>query len=131
MRVLVDTSVWSVALRPGRRHPAAGKLRHHIVTGSQVFLLGVILQEVLQGIRDPAECAAVYQDLAAFECLMLSCEDYREAAQLYRTCRAAGLSVGTVDVQIATAAIRHGCQLQSLDEDFRRMAEHCDLELLD
>ncbi len=53
MKVLVDTSVWSLALR--RRspaHPAATELRRLIVAG-RAALIGAIRQEVLSGIRDP------------------------------------------------------------------------------
>ncbi len=130
MRVLVDTSVWSIALKPGRSHPSASKLRHMIVTGDQVFLVGVIMQEVLQGLVENAVFDRVSRDLEAFEILPLDRQDYVEAAQLYRRCRAAGLTPGTVDCLLATAAQRHDCFLLTTDADFEAMTSHCDLRLL-
>jgi len=101
-----------------------------IVTGDQVFLVGIIVQEVLQGIVDPADFERVSRDLEAFELLPLERSDYLEAAQLYRRCRAAGISPGTIDCLLAIAAQRHDCYLLTSDADFAGIACHCDLRLL-
>ena len=54
MRVLVDTSVWSLALRRGApRHDAADELRR-LVGAGLAAIVGPIRQEVLSGIRDDA-----------------------------------------------------------------------------
>lgn len=53
MRVVVDTSVWSLALRrntPSQAMPVVNQLRDLIVDG-RVVLLGAVRQEVLSGIR--------------------------------------------------------------------------------
>ena len=52
MRILVDTSVWSLALRRngGAVHPEVKKLKNLILDGEQLFIIGLILQEILQGI---------------------------------------------------------------------------------
>lgn len=53
MSVLVDTSVWSLALRrksPSEDFPAIGCLQQ-LITNDQVVLLGVIRQEILSGRR--------------------------------------------------------------------------------
>lgn len=129
MRILVDSSIWSVSLRAGRSHPEAARLRHQVVTGSQVFLLGIILQEVLQGIREPQVTERVCQELSAFDFLPLGVADYQSASQLFKTCRTRGIAAGTIDCLIAAAAIRHDCRLHSLDEDFKRIASVSELEL--
>lgn len=129
MRILVDSTIWSVSLRAGRSHPEAARLRHQIVTGSQVYVLGIVLQEVLQGIQDPRESDMVFAEMSDFEMLSLTVEDYLAAAELHKTCRARGVSGGTIDCLIAAAAIGHKCRLHSLDDDFKRIARFSELEL--
>ena len=53
MRVLVDTSVWSLALRRDQhvRNPEAEELRR-LVAAHLVEMIGPIRQEVLSGVRD-------------------------------------------------------------------------------
>ena len=53
MRILVDTSVWSLALRRGgpAEHPAVSKLHRYLDTGEDLFLTVLILQEILQAFR--------------------------------------------------------------------------------
>lgn len=130
MRVLVDTSLWSVALKPGRSHPKAARLRHMLVTGDQIFLLGIILQEVLQGISDSSVAERVGKDLEPFDILRLERADYVEAARLYALCRSSGVTAGTVDCLIAVAAQRYDCFLFSLDQDFQAISAHFPLRLL-
>jgi len=54
MKVVVDTSVWSLALRRNRTQeepPQVLSLRE-LIADNRVSLLGVIRQEVLSGIRE-------------------------------------------------------------------------------
>ena len=53
MTFLVDTSVWSLSLRKDgpTTHPAVEKLQRLIVDAQHIVLLGIILQEILQGFK--------------------------------------------------------------------------------
>ncbi|MDM7997953.1 MAG: hypothetical protein QUT30_19965 [Acidobacteriota bacterium] len=55
MNILVDTSVWSLALRRDCPHDSQVVLRLKAVLkdGENVFTTGWILQELLQGFRGP------------------------------------------------------------------------------
>ena len=132
MRVIVDTSVWSLALRRGREpsHSAVRKLRLLLLADEDIALVGVILQEVLQGFRSDAIFRDMQRALAPFPILEPSRDIYIAAAQLKRTCAAAGVTASTVDCNIAATAIEHGCSLLSADKDFVRIARHSALELL-
>ena len=60
MRVIVDTSIWSLALtRQGHiQNPEAGTLKKIIQNGEDIYLIGIILQEIiLQGIRKAEDFA--------------------------------------------------------------------------
>ena len=95
MSVLVDTSVWSLALR--RDAPQEGaevrELRALLVEG-RVVMMGPVRQELLSGIRGEAQFRRLRARLHAFTDLTLTREDYEEAAVCYNQCRAAGVQGG-------------------------------------
>ena len=132
MRVLVDTSVWSLALRKRGPvdHPAVGGLSSLLHANENVFVTGLILQEVLQAFPSEAPFRNVVRHLEPFPLLELERSDYVHAAGLHRRCAAKGVSVSTADCQIAAAAIRHACLLLTADRDFERIARLSDLKLM-
>ena len=124
MRILVDTSVWSLALRRDRP-PDLREVRvlaELVERGEDLVLTGTILQEVLQGFIGGTRFRRLVEILDAFPLLDLGREDFVYAAELRNRCRAKGVQVTTVDAQIAAAAIRHECGLLSTDDDFRHVA---------
>ena len=131
MRVLVDTSVWSLSLRKGgpAKHPAVEKLAALLRANEDVVLTGLILQEILQGFRSDVAFRNVLRHLEPFPLLELDRRSCVAAASLHRRCAARGVSVTTVDCQIATAAIHYDCVLLSADRDFERIARLSDLKL--
>ena len=132
MSVVVDTSVWSLALR--RQSPSHNvhteKLRMLLKQGRPIVLPGVVLQEVLQGIRDPADFENVRQHLDVFPLLELSRDDYVAAAELRNSCHAQGVQASTIDFQIAAACVRNDCALLTADQDFEHIARVSTLQLL-
>jgi len=131
MRALVDTSVWSLCLRKHgpMEHPTVERLTSLLRAGEDVFLIGLILQEILQAFRSDSSFRRIARYLEPFPLLELERRDYIAAALLHRRCAAKGMSVSTADCQIAMAAIRHKCLLLSADKDFERVARISDLEL--
>ena len=118
MSLLVDTSVWSLALRrdrPSGREVDA--LRGGIERG-EVVLTGIILQEILQGFPNAERTRRLADHLAPFPLLALHRGDYVYAAEIRNKCRAKGVAISTVDAQIAAAAINHRCALLTADADF-------------
>lgn len=132
MRVLVDTSVWSLALRKGgpTDHPSVRKLGTILDHGEDVFLLGIILQEVLQGFRSERTAGRLSSRLEPFGLLPLERPDYVAAARLRRRCLSHGVTPSTIDSLIASAAIGHRCRLLTVDEDFEHIARVTRLKLL-
>jgi len=132
LRVLVDTSVWSLALRKQgpADHPAVEKLARLLRDGGDVFLTGTILQEILQAFRTEPTFRKMVRHFEPFPLLSVDRSDHIAAARLHRACAQKGVGASTIDCQIAVAAIRHGCALLSTDRDFERMASHCALVLV-
>jgi len=128
--ILVDTSVWSLALRRDRV-PASrevGALSAAIERGD-ACLTGAILQEVLQGFPDVSRTRRLVDYLAPFPLLALDRADYVYAAEIRNRCRVKGVALTTIDAQIAAAAIDHKCALLTTDRDFDAVARHFPLRL--
>ena len=131
MSLLVDTSVWSLALRKGgpAQHPAVESLSRALDDNDDIVVLGVILQEVLQAFRHPATAARVARYFEPFPILILRRRDYVDAARLHRRCAAKGISASTIDCQIAAASIASESALLTADRDFERIAKLAPLKL--
>ena len=132
MRVLVDTSVWSLALRKGgpADHASVERLTALLQGGEDVFVLGIILQEVLQGFRSERTADRLNRRLEPFELLPLERRHYVAAARLRRRCTSRGITPSTIDSMIASAAIAHRCRLLTADENFGHISRVTTLRLL-
>ncbi len=134
MSFIVDTSVWSLALRKSSLKPsdelAVQKLRKLIEYGEHIFLLGIILQEVLQGIKNHDQFVKVQKELSYYEVLKTDREDHVYAAGIFNTCRSKGVTASTVDFLIASVAIRNDCRLLTTDKDFGHIAKHSELQII-
>lgn len=129
--ILVDTSVWSRALRRDRvgASPEVEALSAAIERGD-ACLTGTILQEVLQGFPDVSRTRRLVDYLSPFPLLALHRGDYVYAAEIRNKCRVKGVAVSTVDAQIAAAAIDHNCGLLTSDKDFEAVARLFPLRLV-
>ncbi len=126
MKLLVDTSVWSLALRRPR---AAGlsveeqrftaQLTQAIQDG-RVVMIGPIRQELLSGIKEPAKFEKLKRALDPFRDEAVETSDYEHAAWLYNACRSRGVEAGTVDMLICAVATRRKWQVLSSDAGLNR-----------
>jgi len=127
---LVDTTVWIDYFGSGEG-PHAEALQRLIDEDEDVRLTGLVLTEVLQGIRKDSVLREVAARLAEFDLLEPEPEDYLEAAQVYRRCRRHGITPrSTVDCLLAALCLRRGAALLHRDRDFDHMAEVVALEVV-
>jgi len=123
MNVLVDTSVWSLALRR-RRSPPSGTTAaitrelELLIRHGRARLIGPIRQELLSGLSDPTQFTILRDRLRAFPDLPLETADFEEAAAFANQCRASGLQGSTVDFLICAIAARHDLSIFTTDRDF-------------
>lgn len=124
MLTIVETSVWSLALRRGRppEMPDLTAFKHLIQT-QQVVMLGCIRQELLSGIRVEAQFEQLRQQLAAFSDLALNEQTYELAAEMFNQCRAKGIQGSNTDFLICAAAQQQHLQIMTTDQDFLRYRE--------
>lgn len=131
MKVIVDTSIWSLALRrQGHiQNPDAETLKKIIKDGEDIYLIGIILQEILQGIRKAEDFARLKKYLNAFPLLEIKREPYIKAAELKNHLSKKGVQISTIDALIASATIANDCCLYTNDKDFDHIAKHSQLKL--
>lgn len=131
MSLFVDTSVWSLALRRDAPSQAAQArvLVRAIEAGETLLTTGLVLQELLQGFSGPKARAQILDRFSAIPLLVPDRDDHIEAAELRNTCRRRGIQIGTIDALLAQLCLRHGLMMLSADDDFVRIAGHCDLKV--
>jgi len=118
MKVLVDTSVWSLALR--RRapaHPAVDALRRLVGQG-RAAIVGPVRQELLSGVRDAATFERLRDHLRAFPDEPITSADYERAADWFNLCRAKGVQGSNTDFLLCAVAERLDVPLLTADDDF-------------
>ncbi|MBG0749167.1 MAG: PIN domain-containing protein [Planktothrix agardhii KL2] len=132
MNVLVDSSVWSLALRRNTTNEAiviVNVLRDLIADG-RVVLLGAIRQEVLSGVRYKEQFSRLQEYLRAFPDLELTTEDFELAAEFFNTCRTKGVQGSNTDFLLCAVAHRRGYSIFTTDKDFENFRSHIPVILL-
>lgn len=127
MKVLVDTSVWSLALRrkggPAKLNDEEKRLVALLVEAirdGRVLVAGPVRQEVLSGIVTPEQFAEVKARLDPFPDQPIASEDYVEAARLYNLCRRRGVVCGAVDMLLCAIAYRNDWTILTRDSGMER-----------
>jgi predicted nucleic acid-binding protein len=130
MKVLVDTSVWSLALRRPK-NAALSPEQQIVVTAladlmrdGRAVMIGAIRQELLSGIKTQAGFDALKNTLTAFEDVPLTMADYEKAAEVFNTCRANGVQCSSTDFLICAVSINHQLPIFSVDNDFLNYQKH-------
>jgi predicted nucleic acid-binding protein len=124
VRVLVDTSAW-VDFFNGHPSPEAEALTRLIREEADVLTCGVVVAEVLQGLKKSKTLAQIEQHFLDMEWLTpIEPETYVEAAGLYRRLRSKGVTIrSTIDCVIAKLADENDVLLLSKDRDLRLIIE--------
>ncbi len=128
--VLVDTTVW-IDFFGDKPTSEVAELERLLNAGEDICTCGIILTEVLQGIRDDV---AYRKTLSSFDDLLylpMNREVFVMSAQLYRSLRRRGLTIRKpVDCMIASVAITHGAILLHNDRDFDPIKKYCSLRVI-
>lgn len=128
-RVVVDTSIWSLFFRRQRGDLSAPQrrtvllLRDLIVEGRAV-LLGVVRQELLSGVGDPATFDLLRTRLATLDDVPPDADDYERAAMFANRCRSHGVANSPTDMLIASFAVGRDLPILTIDDDFKMYQEY-------
>ena len=133
MKVVVDTSVWPLALRRNTSMDAipAVNLLRDLITDGRVAMLGTVRQEVLSGIRQTEQFTRLRDYLHAFPNLELTTQDYELAAEFYNTCRSHVIQGANTDFLLCVVAHRRGSSILTTDRDFESFQAYIPVMLLE
>ncbi len=135
MKVLVDTSVWSQALRRQRLEIVPDTYLHVVqrlgalIEDGRVAMLGPIRQELLSGIKTQAQFESLKHILSAFPDEKLEAKDYELAANSFNACRQQGIRGSNTDFLICAVSLDKQWPIFSLDKDFERYQKCLPLKL--
>jgi predicted nucleic acid-binding protein len=130
VNVLVDTSIWSLALRRKAHHlnPAeratVAELTSLIQEG-RARIIGLIRQELLSGIKTSSQYEKLRTVLRSFPDEPIGTADYEAAAKAGNDCRARGVA----DILICAIAIARDWSIFATDPDFKSYARILPLKL--
>jgi predicted nucleic acid-binding protein len=134
MIALVDTSIWSLALRRNREdlnslERASVSALNELVTEGRARIIGPVRQELLSGIANPPKFERIRVALRAFVDEPLDTSDYETAAKANNECRAKGIAVTGVDILLCAVAMRRDWSIFASDPDFEHYANVLPLKL--
>jgi predicted nucleic acid-binding protein len=130
MKVIVDTSVWSLALRRGRPDASGLVLElQNLIQDHRVEMMGPLRQEILSGIRSESQFKKLQNHLKSFPDLPILTEDYVTAARFFNLCRSKGIQGSNTDFLICAVAARNKFSIYTTDKDFTRFSKQLPIAL--
>lgn len=131
MKVLVDTNIWSLALRRRNtpENDVIAEVRRLIGAEQPLLLPDIIRLEILAGITPLERQRPVRRDLDAFPALKLSTTDYDLAAEYFSVCASKGVQAGLVDLLLCAVSIRRKMHVFTQDRDFLQYTKHLPVKL--
>ena len=132
MKILVDTAVWSLALRKKTlttEEESIVKELKELIYELRAVIIGPIRQELLSGISDEAKFDNLKEKLRAFDDLSLDKEDYEKAAEFSNICRRKGIQGSHIDFLICAVAINNNIRIFTTDKDFENFKQLININL--
>jgi len=128
--VLVDSSVF-VDFFANRQTVQTAAMKSLLSRG-EVCICGLVLTEVLQGIRNDRQYRLIKALLADFPLLGTDTGSFLLAAEIYRSLRRAGVTIRkTNNCIIAAVAVENSVPLLQSDRDFDLIASGTKLKIFD
>jgi predicted nucleic acid-binding protein len=129
MMVLVDTTIW-IDFFAETPSPHVEALEQLIRENADICTCGIILTEVLQGIRKDAEFIKTRDLFQSLIFLPMEYKSFLRSAEIYRFLRKRGLTIRKpVDCMIASVAIENDVSLLHNDRDFHPIEKYCGLKV--
>jgi predicted nucleic acid-binding protein len=128
MNALVDTSVWSLALRRKTESLSTNERLlvaelSELIREGRARVIGLVRQELLSGIRATEQYEQLKLHLRSFPDEVVDTSDYEEAAKAGNRCRPKGVVVSIVDILLCAVAIKRQWAIFTTDPDFSNYAK--------
>jgi len=130
MKVIIDTSIWSLALR--RRKVQENKYveeLEELIKEVRAQLIGPVRQELLNGIKSEKQFRVLKKHLRAFKDLDIETVDYELASEYFNTARKNGIQGSNTDFLLCAASTRLRMPIFTTDKDFLNFQSVLPIEL--
>ena len=133
MKVLVDTCIWSLALRRNKQPESRIEVIEfeELIKEVRVQIIGPIRQEILSGVKKKQQFTKLKKILAAFPDLDLTSEDFELAAEYFNLLRSKGIQGSNTDFLICAVSARNSMPIFTLDKDFSHFIKHIPITLFE
>ena len=117
--IIADTCVWIEFFRNPESELTL-QLKEHIKE-RKVVMVGMVLAEILQGIRTKKEARIVKESLKKLPYLEVTWDTWEKAGVLSRDLRRRGITIPLSDMIIASLAIVRGYEVLTVDPHFQHV----------
>ncbi len=117
-RILVDTTIWIEFFRQGSK---IGEPLEGLLVENGIWTCGIVLFEILQGIKSEGEKSKILTLLAGLPYVEMTKALWQKAAVLSASLRKRGVSLPLSDIFIATIAIENDLSVFTLDNHFAQI----------
>ena len=130
MKVLVDTSIWSLSLRRDSKKNLDYKTElSELIKEVRVQIIGPIRQEILSGIKSTKQFNDLNKYLSYFPDIEIITKDYEQAAIFFNTCRSKGIQGSNTDFLICSVAVNNDLEIFTNDKDFQNYQKYLPIKL--
>jgi hypothetical protein len=129
VKILVDTCVWSYALRHKKPNLEIETKLKEIIKDGRLVIIGPIRQEILSGISKETQFESLKEHLASFEDVPLTSNHFIKAAEFSNICMKKGIQGSNTDFLICSVAYLENIEIFTTDLDFKDYKEHLPIEL--
>ncbi len=130
MKVIVDTSVWSLALRRNKvQENKVVEELEELIKEVRAQLIGPVRQELLNGIRSEKQFRVLKKHLRAFKNLDIETEDYELASEYFNKARKTGIQGSNTDFLLCAISTRLRMPIFTTDKDFLNFQSVLPIEL--
>lgn len=129
MKILVDTCVWSQALR--RKSPDNEIIAEltDLIGDGRAVTIGPIKQELLSGITNGMQFKKILNILSSFESVTLDDSFFVKAAEFSNVCRSKGVQGSSIDYLICAVAFLSNLSIFTIDNDFKYYSRYIPVNL--
>jgi len=127
--VIVDSDVWSEALRSKREESKSVIALRKLIEEEAVIMIGPIRQEVLSGIRELERYEKIKEIMRSFPSRKIEESLFEMAASFFNLCRGKGIQGSHTDYLICACAIEWKAQILTKDDDYKRYSKYLPIEL--
>ena len=129
MKVLVDTCIWSYALRHKNPDLEIETILKEIIKDGRLVIIGPIRQEILSGISKETQFEFLKELLSPFEDVPLTSNHFIKAAEFSNICMKKGIQGSNTDFLICSIAYLENLEIFTTDLDFNNYKKHLPIKL--